>query len=118
MLRSSQYENELIGSIEDINISDITQSLNLLRNSSEGILELADSIGKIGLLSPILVRVMESGNFEIVAGNRRFKACKSLGWRKISCKQAINQPPSQRKRPGPESSSAPGRRGFCVLTAP
>ena len=85
MLRSSQYENELIGSIEDINISDITQSLNLLRNSSEGILELADSIGKIGLLSPILVRVMESGNFEIVAGNRRFKACKSLGWRKISC---------------------------------
>lgn len=85
MLRSSQYENELIGSIDDINISDIFQSLNHLRNGSSSVLELADSISKIGLLSPILVRIMENGKFEVVAGNRRFKACKSLGWKKIPC---------------------------------
>jgi ParB family chromosome partitioning protein len=85
MLRSSQYENEMIGSIEDLNISDIFQSLNTLRNGSDKILELADSISKIGLLSPILVRITETGKFEIVAGNRRFKACKSLGWKKIPC---------------------------------
>ena len=85
MLRSSQYENELIGSIDDINISDIFQSLNPLRNNSNSISELADSISKIGLLSPILVRITESGNFEVVAGNRRFKACKTLGWKKIPC---------------------------------
>jgi ParB family chromosome partitioning protein len=85
MLRSSQYENELIGSIDDINISDIFQSLNLLRNDSNSVLELADSISKIGLLSPILVRITEDGKFEVVAGNRRYKACKSLGWKKIPC---------------------------------
>lgn len=85
MLRSSQYENELIGSIDDINISDIFQSLNPLRNSSSSVLELADSISKIGLLSPILVRITENGKYEVVAGNRRFKACKSIGWKKIPC---------------------------------
>lgn len=75
----------MIGSINDINISDIFQSLNPLRNGSSSVLELADSINKIGLLSPILVRIMENGKFEVVAGNRRFKACKSLGWKKIPC---------------------------------
>jgi len=85
MLRSSQYENELIGSIDDINMSDIFQSLNPLRNASNSTAELADSISKIGLLSPILVRITEAGKFEVVAGNRRFYACKSLGWKKVPC---------------------------------
>ena len=85
MLRSSHYENELIGSTYEINISDICQSLNPLRNEYNNIGELADSIAKIGLLSPILVRTTESNKLEIVAGNRRFKACKSLGWKKIVC---------------------------------
>jgi len=85
MLRSSEYENELIGSIDDLNISNIFQSLNPLRNGSNSVIELADSISKIGLLSPILVRITENGKFEVVAGNRRFKACKSLGWKKIPC---------------------------------
>ena len=85
MLRSSQFENELIGSIDDICISDIFPSLNPLRNGASSVLELADSIGKIGLLSPILVRIAKNEKFEVVAGNRRFKACKSLGWKKIPC---------------------------------
>jgi ParB family chromosome partitioning protein len=37
------------------------------------------------MLSPILVRITEAGKFEVVAGNRRFNACKSLGWKKVSC---------------------------------
>jgi len=47
--------------------------------------ELAESIRKIGLLQPIIVRSNNSENFEIVAGNRRFSACKKLGLRKIPC---------------------------------
>jgi ParB family chromosome partitioning protein len=85
MLGQAQYASELIGSIEDINISDIIQPLNPLRSGIDGILELADSIKKIGLLFPILVRITETGKFEIVAGSRRFKSCKSLGWKKIQC---------------------------------
>jgi len=46
--------------------------------------ELASSIKEKGLLQPILVRIKES-YFEIVSGNRRYQACKSLGWRKIIC---------------------------------
>lgn len=83
--KTSHYDNELIGSIEDINISDIFQSLNALRTNSDSVSELVDSISKSGLLSPILVRFTESGNFEVVAGNRRLKACKILGWKKIPC---------------------------------
>lgn len=42
------------------------------------------SIEEKGLLQPIVVRPLEGG-FEVVAGNRRFEACRRLGWRKIAC---------------------------------
>jgi ParB family transcriptional regulator, chromosome partitioning protein len=43
------------------------------------------SIREHGLLQPILIRPLVHG-FEIVAGHRRFKACRSLRWRFIPCK--------------------------------
>jgi len=43
------------------------------------------SIREHGLLQPILVRPLVH-DFEIVAGHRRFKACRSLRWRFIPCK--------------------------------
>jgi ParB family chromosome partitioning protein len=36
------------------------------------------------MTQPIIIRVNHDV-YEIVAGNRRFEACKSLGWRKITC---------------------------------
>lgn len=71
------------GFIEDIDTNLITESRNV-RNKELVDDELASSIKKIGLLQPILVRSIAS-NFEIVAGNRRFRACKILGWKKIAC---------------------------------
>ena len=44
------------------------------------IAELAESIRSVGLLSPILVRRCAEG-FELVAGERRFRAMEMLGWR-------------------------------------
>jgi len=85
MLGSGQYENMTIGSIEELYVSNVFPSLSSLRNGSDNMLGLADSINRIGLLSPILVRITDTGKFEIVAGNRRFRACKSLGWKKIPC---------------------------------
>jgi ParB family transcriptional regulator, chromosome partitioning protein len=81
-LNYSMYE--LIGLIEDIEISNISSSKNAVRSATENVDELARSIKQIGLLQPIIVRANET-NFEIVAGNRRFKACKLLGLKKISC---------------------------------
>lgn len=46
---------------------------------------LISSIKHHGLLQPILIRPFEPG-FEIVAGHRRFQACRSLRWRFIPCK--------------------------------
>jgi ParB family transcriptional regulator, chromosome partitioning protein len=46
---------------------------------------LISSIKEHGLLQPILIRPITHG-FEIVAGHRRFHACKSLRWRHIPCK--------------------------------
>lgn len=48
----------------------------------QSIKELALSIRKHGLLQPIIVRPINQG-FEIVAGHRRFYACKSLHWKVI-----------------------------------
>ena len=72
------------GFIEDIDISRISESKNILRKDKVNLEELSDSILQKGLLQPILIRTLES-YYEIVAGNRRFQACKSLGWRKIAC---------------------------------
>jgi ParB family transcriptional regulator, chromosome partitioning protein len=47
--------------------------------------ELMKSIEEIGLLSPIKVRTTNDGRYKIIYGNRRYKACKTLGRRTIPC---------------------------------
>ena len=50
------------------------------REFSEAALnELANSIRQFGLLQPITVRENGSGQFEIIMGERRFRACQMLG---------------------------------------
>jgi ParB family transcriptional regulator, chromosome partitioning protein len=82
------------GIIDDINISQIKEGHNPRKQVVvvPGVEELAASIQQKGLLQPILVRpIVEEeeeegqGYFEIIAGNRRFHACKTLGWNKIAC---------------------------------
>jgi ParB family chromosome partitioning protein len=50
--------------------------------SPENLDELAQSIKTYGLLQPILVR-RHQGAYQLVAGERRLRACKLLGWQKI-----------------------------------
>lgn len=50
--------------------------------SDESIQELAQTINEEGLLQPIIVRE-DGDNYEIIAGERRYRAVKSLGWEKI-----------------------------------
>jgi ParB family transcriptional regulator, chromosome partitioning protein len=72
---------------ESINIRSIRPAsipVRTFQSPLEGnaIKELAGSIRQHGLIQPITVRPVENG-FEIVAGHRRFKACKLLRWRVI-----------------------------------
>jgi ParB family chromosome partitioning protein len=74
----------MLGVIEEIGISKIRPSSNLIRPTRDSVSSLANSIKQKGLLQPIVVRSVGEF-FEIVAGNRRYHACKILGWRKIAC---------------------------------
>lgn len=51
------------------------------RRELTGIVELAESIHNVGLINPILIR-RETG--ELIAGERRLAACRSLGWDNIT----------------------------------
>lgn len=46
----------------------------------EKIEELAKTIHTHGMIQPIVVRSIENGHFEIIAGERRYRAVKKLGW--------------------------------------
>lgn len=49
----------------------------------EALRSLADSIRAQGIIQPIVVRPLDEGNYEIVAGERRFQAAKMAGLEKV-----------------------------------
>ncbi len=51
----------------------------------EALQELMNSIGELGLLSPIKVRKTPDGRYKIIYGNRRYKACTALSLPTIPC---------------------------------
>lgn len=65
--------------IESVPIKDLTVSPFNVRKQVSDITDLKESIKSMGLLQPIIVRPVE-GKLEVVVGQRRFLACKELGW--------------------------------------
>lgn len=53
------------------------------RMDPESIAELADSIKSQGVIQPVLVRPVENGQFEIIAGERRWRAAQLAGLAQI-----------------------------------
>ena len=47
--------------------------------------ELADSISIHGLLEPIIVKRLEDGRYQIISGERRFRACQLVGLSHVLC---------------------------------
>lgn len=68
--------------IKKIPISDIVPNRYQPRTvfNEEKIAELAQTIHTHGIIQPIVVREYESGKYEIIAGERRFRALQRLGW--------------------------------------
>lgn len=66
---------------EELKLSDIRPNPNQPRTvfDEEALQELASSIKAIGIVQPITVREVEDGKYEIVAGERRFRASKMAG---------------------------------------
>ncbi|MBW4589691.1 ParB/RepB/Spo0J family partition protein [Aetokthonos hydrillicola Thurmond2011] len=50
---------------------------------AERLNDLKASIQQYGLLEPLVVRILEEGKYELVAGERRYRAIKELGWTEV-----------------------------------
>ena len=73
-------EEDRNSSVESIQIERIVPNRSQPRQvfDSSKITELAESIDEHGLLQPIVVRPIEENMYEIIAGERRFRALQSL----------------------------------------
>jgi ParB family transcriptional regulator, chromosome partitioning protein len=70
---------------ENVDLDKISLGNQLRQSNVEHLTELIDSIRKVGLLQPVIVRFTHDGNFQVVSGCRRYSACKALRWRTIPC---------------------------------
>jgi len=77
--------NEDDEQIHELNVYDIEPNREQPRRNFDetALKKLADSIGEVGVISPILVTKKENGLYEIVAGERRWRASKMAGKKKI-----------------------------------
>jgi len=73
--------------IHNIPINLIIPDPNQPRKSfdEKTIKELADSISTHGLVEPIIVKPLEDGRFQIISGERRFRACQLIDLSHIIC---------------------------------
>jgi len=71
---------------QEIALSEIRgpKSRDRFAIDEEGIAALSQDIRENGLINPILVRKNADG-YEVVAGERRFLAVRSLGWERVTC---------------------------------
>ena len=77
--------NELVGSIIDLSLELIELNPYQPRSffDEESLRELASSIKELGVIQPITVRSSSEGKFQLVSGERRFRASKLIGNKSI-----------------------------------
>ena len=68
-------------SINEIELSKISVNPNQPRREFDPVAlqELADSIAEIGIIQPVTLRQMDDGNYQLIAGERRFRASQLAG---------------------------------------
>lgn len=69
----------------DINLIEPSRYQPRLKFDEEEMNDLASSIKNQGLIQPITVREIGENRYEIIAGERRFRACKMAGFTKVPC---------------------------------
>lgn len=88
-------EEEVIGEIRNISVDLLEPNPNQPRQhfDDKTLSELAASISSVGILEPLIVRETEEEGFQIVIGERRWRAAKSIGLKQVPClvKELSNQ---------------------------
>jgi ParB family chromosome partitioning protein len=76
---------EQAGGLADIPTAEIRPNPHQPREhfDEEALGALADSIREVGLLQPVLVRAAEGGGYELIAGERRWRAARRVGLQTI-----------------------------------
>lgn len=84
-LNSLLEENSSDSAVTEVMLSQIEPNRDQPRKDfdEEALGELSESIKKHGLLQPILVRTKTGGGYEIVAGERRWRASRMAGLRTV-----------------------------------
>ena len=78
---TDKNENQGIGTIIDLDLKLIEMNPFQPRSrfNEESLRELASSISELGVIQPITVRKLEFNKFQLVSGERRFRASKLIG---------------------------------------
>ena len=86
-LLSKSNNNENINSVQKINISQIIPNPSQPRKNfkDEELKELSSSIKNQGLIQPIIVKPTANNQFQIIAGERRWRACQLNGMHEVDC---------------------------------
>jgi ParB family chromosome partitioning protein len=84
LIPSASQESQTNGDVYELAIDMISPNPDQPRTdlNEESLLELSDSIKKVGLLQPILVRPMGE-IYQIIAGERRWRACRQAGLERV-----------------------------------
>ena len=85
LISTNDVQTEGSSTINEIDVARIVPNLNQPRRDfdEESLQELAGSIAEIGIVQPITLRKMDDGTFQIIAGERRWRASKQAGLRTI-----------------------------------
>lgn len=85
LLPSTEYKTETGDSVIEIELKKIRVNKNQPRHNfdEEKLNELSISIREHGVIQPILVKAVGEGFYELVAGERRYRACQKIGLKKI-----------------------------------
>ena len=81
LISTDSVKTEGSSSISEISIQLIKANPNQPRREfdPDALQELADSIKEIGIIQPITLRKMDDGTYQIIAGERRFRASQLAG---------------------------------------
>jgi len=84
MLSSEKLDTDK-SNINDIELSEISVNPFQPRSnfSNNSLKELSISIKNIGIIQPITVRKIENNKYQLISGERRLRACKEIGLKKI-----------------------------------
>ena len=81
LINTKDVETEGSSNLNEIAIEKIMSNPNQPRREfdEEALEELANSIREIGIITPITLRQMSDGKYQIIAGERRWRAAKTAG---------------------------------------